>query len=92
MWYILKTRKTEYGDYNIVGKNIERLRKEKGIKQNVKYRHAFWPCLRFFTVLRPTTFSGELTRVKQNLKYSRLTNCTEWFIIKKTDKRVERDK
>ena len=44
------------------------------------------------TVLRPTTFSGELTRVKQNLKYSRLTNCTEWFIIKKTDKRVERDK
>lgn len=33
MWYILKTRKTEYGNCNIVGKNIERLRKEKGINQ-----------------------------------------------------------
>lgn len=29
----MKTRKTEYGNFNIVGKNIERLRKEKGIKQ-----------------------------------------------------------
>lgn len=29
----MKTRKREYGDCNMVGKNIERLRKEKGIKQ-----------------------------------------------------------
>lgn len=29
----MKIRKTEYGNCNIVGKNIERLRKEKGIKQ-----------------------------------------------------------
>ena len=29
----LKTRIIEYGDCNIVGKNIERLRKEKSIKQ-----------------------------------------------------------
>lgn len=29
----MKTRKKEYGEYNLVGKNIERLRKEKGIKQ-----------------------------------------------------------
>lgn len=29
----MKTRKQEYGNANIVGKNIERLRKEKGIKQ-----------------------------------------------------------
>lgn len=29
----MKTRKTEYDNCNIVGKNIERLRKEKGIKQ-----------------------------------------------------------
>lgn len=29
----MKTRKTMYGDKNIVGKNIERLRKSKGIKQ-----------------------------------------------------------
>lgn len=29
----LKIRKQEYGNCNIVGKNIERLRKEKGIKQ-----------------------------------------------------------
>ncbi len=29
----MKIRKTEYGNFNIVGKNIERLRKEKGIKQ-----------------------------------------------------------
>ncbi|MEE1160939.1 MAG: helix-turn-helix transcriptional regulator [Acutalibacteraceae bacterium] len=29
----MKTRKTEYGNCNIVGKNIERLRKEKGINQ-----------------------------------------------------------
>lgn len=29
----MKTRKTEYGSCNIVGKNVERLRKEKGIKQ-----------------------------------------------------------
>ena len=29
----MKIRKQEYGDSNMVGKNIERLRKEKGIKQ-----------------------------------------------------------
>jgi transcriptional regulator with XRE-family HTH domain len=29
----MKLRKKEYGDANIVGKNIERLRKERGIKQ-----------------------------------------------------------
>ncbi len=29
----LKTRKLGYGNCNIVGKNIERIRKEKGIKQ-----------------------------------------------------------
>lgn len=29
----MKTRKHGYGDANMVGKNIERLRKEKGIKQ-----------------------------------------------------------
>lgn len=29
----MKIRKKEYGDCNMVGKNIERLRKEKGIKQ-----------------------------------------------------------
>lgn len=29
----MKTRKKAYGDCNIVGKNIERLRKERGIKQ-----------------------------------------------------------
>ena len=31
--FSLKTRKIVYGDCNMVGKNIERLRKEKGIKQ-----------------------------------------------------------
>lgn len=31
--FYLKVRKQEYGDCNMVGKNIERLRKEKGIKQ-----------------------------------------------------------
>lgn len=29
----MKIRKKTYGDKNLVGKNIERLRKEKGIKQ-----------------------------------------------------------
>lgn len=29
----MKTRKQTYGNKNLVGKNIERLRKEKGIKQ-----------------------------------------------------------
>lgn len=29
----MKIRKKEYGSSNIVGRNIERLRKEKGIKQ-----------------------------------------------------------
>lgn len=29
----MKLRKRAYGDANMVGKNIERLRKEKGIKQ-----------------------------------------------------------
>lgn len=29
----MKTRKQEYGDCNMVGKNIETLRKEKGILQ-----------------------------------------------------------
>lgn len=31
--WALKIRKREYGTSNIVGKNIERIRKEKGIKQ-----------------------------------------------------------
>ena len=29
----MKIRKQEYGNANIVGRNIERIRKEKGIKQ-----------------------------------------------------------
>ena len=29
----MKTRKQSYGNANMVGKNIERLRKERGIKQ-----------------------------------------------------------
>ena len=29
----MKIRKKEYGDVNIIGKNVERLRKEKDIKQ-----------------------------------------------------------
>ena len=29
----MKTRKQEYGSVNMVGRNIERLRKERGIKQ-----------------------------------------------------------
>lgn len=29
----MKIRKQTYGDKNLVGKNVERLRKEKGIKQ-----------------------------------------------------------
>ena len=29
----MKTRKQDYGNANMVGRNIERLRKEKGIKQ-----------------------------------------------------------
>ena len=29
----MKNRKQEYGNANVVGKNIERLRKERGIKQ-----------------------------------------------------------
>ncbi len=31
--FTLKTRKIIYGDCNMVGRNIERMRKEKGIKQ-----------------------------------------------------------
>ena len=30
---IMKTRKQSYGSANMVGKNIERIRKERGIKQ-----------------------------------------------------------
>ena len=34
MWVlVMKLRKKEYGDANMVGKNIEKLRKERGIKQ-----------------------------------------------------------
>ena len=29
----MKTRKQEYGNANMIGRNVERLRKEKGIKQ-----------------------------------------------------------
>lgn len=29
----MKTRKKDYGDANIIGKNVEKLRKEKNIKQ-----------------------------------------------------------
>ena len=31
--FVMKTRKKIYGDCNLVGKNIERLRKERGFKQ-----------------------------------------------------------
>ena len=31
--FVLKTRKQEYGTSNMIGKNLERIRKEKGIKQ-----------------------------------------------------------
>lgn len=30
----MKLRKSEYGTSNMIGKNVERLRKEAGIKQN----------------------------------------------------------
>ena len=30
----MKLRKSEYGTCNMIGKNVERLRKEAGIKQN----------------------------------------------------------
>ena len=30
---VMKLRKKEYGNVNIIGKNVERLRKEQGIKQ-----------------------------------------------------------
>ena len=33
MGSIMKIRKKAYGDVNIVGQNIERIRKERGIKQ-----------------------------------------------------------
>ena len=29
----MKTRKNVYGNQNLIGKNVERMRKEKGIKQ-----------------------------------------------------------
>lgn len=29
----MKVRKREYGDSNLIGRNVERLRKERGIKQ-----------------------------------------------------------
>ena len=29
----MKTRKQEYGNANIIGRNVERLRKQRGIKQ-----------------------------------------------------------
>lgn len=29
----MKTRKQEYGDANMIGRNVERLRRERGIKQ-----------------------------------------------------------
>ena len=29
----MKTRKKSYGDHNMIGRNVERMRKEKGIKQ-----------------------------------------------------------
>ena len=29
----MKTRKKSYGDCNMIGRNVERMRKEKGIKQ-----------------------------------------------------------
>lgn len=30
----MKTRKKQYGNANVIGKNVERLRKASGIKQN----------------------------------------------------------
>lgn len=42
-WFVLKTRKQEYGTSNMIGKNLERIRKEKGIKQAPTPHKAVFP-------------------------------------------------
>lgn len=49
----LKIRKQEYGNCNVIGRNVERLRKEKGIKQK-----EFIAKLQLFGLdINPTSYS-----------------------------------
>ena len=49
----MKVRKQEYGSANIVGKNIERIRKERGIKQkDFVAKMQAWGC-----DINPTSYS-----------------------------------
>lgn len=49
----MKVRKREYGSANIVGKNIERIRKERGIKQkDFVAKMQAWGC-----DINPTSYS-----------------------------------
>ena len=49
----MKIRKQEYGSANIVGKNIERIRKERGIKQkDFVAKMQAWGC-----DINPTSYS-----------------------------------
>ena len=49
----MKIRKQEYGDANMVGKNVERIRKERGIKQkDFVAKMQAWGC-----DINPTSYS-----------------------------------
>ena len=49
----MKIRKQEYGNANMVGKNVERIRKERGIKQkDFIAKMQAWGC-----DINPTSFS-----------------------------------
>ena len=49
----MKIRKQEYGNANIVGKNVERIRKERGIKQkDFIAKMQAWGC-----DINPTSYS-----------------------------------
>lgn len=68
----MKTRKQQYGNKNLVGKNIEKLRKKHGIKQkDFVAQMQLWGC-----DINPTSFSkleGQL----------RSANDQEIFVIAK---------
>ncbi len=49
----MKIRKQEYGDANMVGKNVERIRKERGIRQkDFVAKMQAWGC-----DINPTSYS-----------------------------------
>lgn len=69
----MKTRKQEYGTANVIGKNIERLRKQQGIKQKD-------------FIARIQTMGCDMNPTSYSKLEGQVRTATDWeiFVIAKT--------